>query len=143
MDNKGKNNKKYINNILGDNIEKFDYLSDSKKINIKNLKSDFPKACKSYIIDKNNNLYYKKIIKYKNNENKFLSKEEFFLVPTIDDLNQLLYKFHTTSLQSNYKDLKELFYKNKIGFLCLDTIIQEYIKKLPYLCSNRKNKKKL
>lgn len=70
----------------------------------------------------------KNIIKHKNKENKIISKEELFLVPTTDILNQLLYKFHTFSIHSNFKELKAIFYKNKVGFLGLDSIIQEYIK---------------
>jgi len=49
---------------------------------------------KKYFLDKNNNLYYKKIIHKKNKENKYINKEEIFYAPTINELNQLLYKYH-------------------------------------------------
>ena len=124
--------KSYIDKTtVNNNKEKTSDIKDIKLVNIKNLKSDFRKACKKYFIDIYNNLYYKKISKYKNKENKIKSKEEIFLVPTTDDLNQLLYKYHTSSLHSNYKELKAIFYKATIGFLGLDTIIQEYIKNCP------------
>jgi len=58
----------------------------NKDFNLKNLKTDFRKSCKKYFPDKNNNLYYKKIIRKKNKDNKYISKEEIFYVPTINEL---------------------------------------------------------
>ena len=43
-------------------------------------------------------------------------------------LNDLLYKYHTLTSHANFKILKEKFYKNKIGFFGLDTILLNYIK---------------
>ena len=98
---------------------------------IRNLKSDFRKATKHYFLDNDNKLYYKKIIKTKLQNNKYKTKEEIFLVPTVEMLNDLLYQYHTLTSHANYKILKEMFYKNKIGFLGLDTILQDYIKNCP------------
>ncbi len=70
--------------------------------------------CKNYIIKTKDNidkLYYKRKIRKKDN-NKYINYEEDFLIPTIEELNNLLYKFHTETCHSNYKELKAKFYEN-------------------------------
>ncbi len=52
---------------------------------LKNLKIDFRKSEKNYYLDKNNNLFYKKAIKYKNKENKFITKIEISFIPIVNN----------------------------------------------------------
>ena len=121
------------------------FVNQNKRLDkkIKNLKSDFRKSAKNYYLDQKNNLFYKKTIKYKNKENKFITKIENFFVPTCEQLNQLLYKYHTSSCDANYKILKAIFYKNKIGYLGLDALLQDYIKNFPICVQKGKSEHRL
>lgn len=67
--------------------------NDDEVINVRNIKSNFKKCCKHYYI-KNNNLFYKKKSKFKNKEGKWESHIVDLLVPKIEDLNNLLFKYH-------------------------------------------------
>jgi len=52
----------------------------------------------------------KKIIDYEEN-----TESNYYLVPTVKELNEYLYKFHTKACYANYKELKTKFLINKIG----------------------------
>ena len=60
------------------------------------MKSNFKKYCKHYYI-KSDNLYYEKKSKFKNKDGKWESKLIDLLVPKVDELNNLLFKFHVNS----------------------------------------------
>ena len=46
------------------------------------------------------------------------------------------------SRHSNYKELKEEFYKIKIGFIGIDLLLQEYVTNCPICCQNSRNSKR-
>ena len=75
-------------------------------INIKNLKTQFRNVCKNYKII-NDKLYYIKKTKIKNNFGKFDLNLEEFLVPTVEEFNNLLYENHIDTCHGNYKELKK------------------------------------
>ena len=57
------------------------------------MKTSFRKRCKNYFI-KDNKLYYKRAIKIKDKSNKWDIIKVDFYVPTVDELNALLFKYH-------------------------------------------------
>ena len=111
---------------------------DDKYFNIKYMKSFFKRSCKNYYI-KNDKLYYKKRNKYKNNKGKWIYETIDYYVPKIDELNKLLYKYHTDSCHSNYKQLKESFLTNKIWFLGMDKLLQDYVVNCQVCCQSSRN----
>ena len=102
------------------------------------MKSNFKKCCKNYFI-KDDNLYYKKTSKFKNKDRKWESKKIDILVPKVDELNKLLFKFHVDSCHSNYKELKNLFYQNNIGFIGMDQLLEEYVRNCPLCCQTSRD----
>ena len=64
------------------------------------MKTSFRKGCKNYFI-KDNKLFYKKAIKIKNQKNKWDIIKVDFYVPTVVELNALLYKYHVKNSHSN------------------------------------------
>ena len=99
-------------------------------INIKNLKTQFRNVCKNYKII-NDKLYNIKKTKIKNNIEKFDLILEELLVPTVEEFNNLLYEYHTDTCHGNYKELKKKFNENKIGYIGIDNIIQDYVNNCP------------
>ena len=103
--------------------------------NIKHLKINFKKICKRYKINKEGKLCFYNLIHRKNRKTNNIENDyednkkeyEWYLLPTIKELNDYLYKFHSDIFHSNYKELKLCFLKNKIWFLGLDKILEEYI----------------
>lgn len=80
------------------------------------MKKAFRKYCKKYFI-KDNILFYNKSIKIKNQNNKCDNIKVVFHVTKVTELNELLYKYQVGSFHSNYKGLKNEFYKSKIGYI--------------------------
>ena len=105
------------------------------------MKSNYKKCGKHYYI-KNDNLYYQKKNKFKNYYDKWESKIINLLVPKVDELNNLLFKFHVNICHSNYKELKNLFNKNKIGFIGIDELLEEYVRNCPICCLTSRNLKR-
>lgn len=99
-------------------------------INIKNLKTQFREVCKNYKI-KDDKLFYIKIIKKRGEDGKFIKTKMDFYVPTIKELNNLLYEFHNKTCHANYKELKNEFYLNKIGYMGMDSMLQDYVNNCP------------
>jgi len=64
------------------------------------------------------------------------------LVPTIKQLNKLLYDFHTNIIHSNYKEMKRLFNKQKIGFPGLESLLKEYVNNCPICNWNSRVKRR-
>ena len=120
-----------IKNIKKTNSDKKQNSNIEDNIpDIKNLKTGFRKKANNYFINDNNELFYKNKIKYKVN-NKIITKIENFKVPTVKELNNLLYEYHTKTCHANYKELKNCFYTDKIGFKGIDYLVQEYINNCP------------
>ena len=71
--------------------------------------------------------YFIKKIRYKTENNKITIDIDAFLVPTVQELNNLLYKYHTQTSHGIYKELKSKFYENKIGFKGFDIILEKYV----------------
>ena len=80
------------------------------------MKKAFRKYCKKYFI-KDNKLFCNKLIKIKNQNNKCDNIKVVFYVTKVTELNELLYKYKAGSFHSNYKELKNEFYKNKVGYI--------------------------
>lgn len=55
-------------------------------------------------------------------------------MPTINGLNELLYKYHVNTCHSNYKEIRELFTKNNIGYKEIDKLLEEYVSHCPVCC---------
>ena len=107
--------------------------NENELLNIKNMKTNFKRSCKNYFI-KDNKLYYKKKVKFKNIQNKWENKIIDMYVPTINQLNELLYKYHVNTCHSNYKELRELFTKNNIGYIGIDNLLEGYVSNCPVCC---------
>ena len=116
-------------------------MKEREILGVRNMETSFRKGCKNYFI-KDNKLYYKRAIKIKNQKNKWDIIKVDFYVPTVAELNSLLYKYHVKNCHSNYKELKEEFYKNKIGFIGIDLLLQEYVTNCPVCCQNSHNSKR-
>lgn len=99
-------------------------------INIKNLKTHFRNVCNTYKII-NDKLYYIKKTKIKNNIGKLDLILEEILVLTVEEINNMLYEYHTDTCHGNYKKLKKKFNENKIGYIGIDNIIQDYVSNCP------------
>ena len=101
-------------------------------INIKNRKNQFRRTAKKFILSEDNKLLYKNKTKKLNKEtNTYEYIIENFKVPTIKELNQFLYEYHTKNFHCNYKELINIFYKNKIGFFGITKIIEDYVSNCP------------
>ena len=110
---------------------------DNEYINIKNMKTQFKRTTKNYILLENNDLFYIRKFKNKNifnGEDKSLTL--FLLVPTIDKLNEKLYQFHVNNFHANYKVIQELFLKERIGFYGINELIEEYVSNCPVCCQS-------
>ena len=70
------------------------------------------------MVKNSDKLYYKKIIKKKGTDNRYETFTEEFYIPKIEELK---------TCHGNYKDLKNLFYEKKIGYLGFDSILQQYV----------------
>jgi hypothetical protein len=46
-----------------------------------------------------------------------------FHIPTIKELNILLYQYHSKNCHENYNEFKRMFYENKIGFIGMDALL--------------------
>ena len=133
QENKYNKDKKLKNKQKGRNSTGIEY-EKNELINIKNLKTQFKRVCKNYLIKEGCKLYYLKNTKHKNSDNKYIINKEEYFVPTIDQLNKLLYEYHVKTIHSNYKEMKRLFNKEKIGFPGLESLLEEYINNCP-VCS--------
>lgn len=60
------------------------------------MKSSFKTCCQKYFL-KGDSLYYKKRVKYKNKEGKLEFETIDFYVPKLEELNNLVYKYHSES----------------------------------------------
>ena len=60
----------------------------------------------------------------------------------VEELNNLLFKFHVNSCHSNYKELKDQFNKNKIGYIGIDQLLQDYVRYCPVCCQTSKDLKR-
>ena len=54
-----------------------------------------------------------------------------FTVPTVELLNKKLYEYHVQNFHCNYKDTQSFFKVNKIGFLGINKIIEDYVHDCP------------
>jgi hypothetical protein len=112
-------------------------------INVKNLKTQFKRVSNNYIIKNNNNFFYKKKLRHKMDNGKYETIIEEFYIPTVEGLNNLLYEYHSKSCHSNYKDLKALFYQNKIGYIGMDLVLEEYVNNCPVCVQTSKTEHRL
>ena len=112
-------------------------------INVKNLKTQFKRVCNNYIIKNNDKLFNKKKLRHKMDNGKYETIIEEFYIPTVEGLNNLLYEYHSKSCHSNYKDLKALFYQNKIGYIGMDLVLEEYVNNCPVCVQTSKTDHRL
>ena len=88
-------------------------------------------------------IYIIKKSKIKNKEGKWESHIVDLLVPKVEELNNLLFKYHTNSCHSNYKELKHQFNKNKIGYIGIDVLLEDYVRDCPVCCQTSKDLKRM
>ena len=129
-------NKKKGRNSTGIEFDK------NELINIKNLKTQFKRVCNNYLIKEGNKLYYLKNTKHKTTDNKFIIIKEEYYVPTVEELNILLYKFHTKTIHSNYKEMIRQFNNEKIGFPGLEILLEEYVNNCQVCTQNSRVKRR-
>ena len=102
------------------------------------MKTSFKTCCKKYFL-KGDSLYYKKRNKYKNKEGKLEFETINCYVPKLEELNNLVYKYHPEPCHANYKELKHSFLKHIIWFIGLDKLFQNYILNCPIYCQSSRN----
>ena len=123
-----KEKEKYRNahkkNIDADLIKKINKNTN----NIKNMKKEFRKTAKQYLITEKKDLYYKRVYKIKNILNGLYEEKHLILkVPTVKELNEKLYEYHADNFHCNYKEVQNKFKQNKIGYYGINSLIEEYI----------------
>ena len=80
--------------------------------------------------------------KHKTTDNKFIIIKEEYYVPTVEELNTLLYKFHTKTIHSNHKEMIRQFNNEKIGFPGLEILLEEYVNNCPVCTQNSRVKRR-
>jgi hypothetical protein len=61
----------------------------------------------------------------------FFYVDDFYLVPTVKELNKYLYDYHIKNFHCNYKDTMHFFKSNKIRYYGIEQIIIDYIANCP------------
>lgn len=59
-------------------------------------------------------------------------------VPTVKEMNELLYEFHVNKFNCNYKVVQDSFKKAKIDFYGINEIIEEYVSNCPICAQSSK-----
>lgn len=73
------------------------------------------------------NYIFIKILRKRGEDGTIIKIQLVMYVPKIKELNNLLQEFHTKTSHANYKELKNEFYKNKIGYIGIGSMLQDYV----------------
>ena len=74
--------------IEGTKIQGCSYCDKCKLVNIKNLKNEFRKSTRKYLLSDKDELLYKRTIKYKNKITNITESKDLILkVPTVQEFN--------------------------------------------------------
>ena len=88
------------------------------------MKCQFKKSVKNYKLSEDNNLLYEAKTKIFNKlDNTYKIKKELYEVPTVEILNNNLFKIYIKNFHCNEKDMTDFFKDKKIWFYGLVEII--------------------